>query len=968
MAVAVTAALASGAVAQQAGALRGTVYDRDFQAPIAEAQVSIVETGQRTTTDDTGTWSVGNLRPGKYTLVFAKDGYVRQVRSDVVVTAGQLAEVAIQLAGDFTDLEPIVVKDMLRLGSEGEAALLDLRLESPALMNTISSELMSRAGASDAAAALRLVSGASLQNGKTAVIRGLPDRYVSSQLNGVRLPSADEDKRAVELDQFPADVISSVQVTKTFTPDQQGDASGGAVDVRLRGVPEQPFFARFGMQTTHNTQSTGRSRFLTYDGGGINYWGSSASSRAPQELGENWDGAVGVREGDAPLDYRWTAATGGRVEIAKGVRLGGFANLFYERDSVFFDNGIDDSYRAEVLGEPLTPAVSSGAPTSGAFETALLDVTQGTQIVQWGGLGTIGIETDDHALTLAYLLTNSSEDTATLAEDTRGKQYFFPGYDPDEPTTPGHEQPDAAPYLRYQTLEFTERFTDSLQLAGRHRIPLWQSRRKAPVELDWTIARSSADRDQPDKRLFAASWVPDTYRPLKPAAAFTLGNLQRTYKKIEEDSEQYTVGLKLPFTQWSGQQAYVKTGWFLDTVDRKFDQDTFSNLGDNSFFPGRFDEQDWTDVWQFQDHPILAADTDVDYVGTQRIEATYAMLELPLAKSLRLIGGARFESTDLTVVNDPESGATWLPPGQFAPVVLLPGEADVDQSRNDVLPSIGLIHEPIPGMTVRLNYSETLARQTFKEATPILNQEYVGGPVFVGNPDLVASNLRNYDVRVDYGPQPGTFLSASWFRKDIENPIEYVEKAGFFTFTTPVNYPRGQLSGVELEARQSLDVLADALTGLSVGGNGTWMDAFVRLPEDEILLFESVHGVRPRPIRDMTSAPDYLYNLFLTYDLELTGTQFGLFYTVQGDTLVTGPGPASQWFVPATYRTRFDTLNLSFSQRLGEGITFRFTARNLTNAEQEEVYRSEFIDGDVLRRNSTLGVEYSFSITGEFRF
>jgi hypothetical protein len=85
-------------------------------------------------------------------------------------------------------------------------------------MDSIGSDLMSRAGASDAAAALRLVAGASVQDGKYAVIRGLPDRYVSSQMNRVRLPTADENKRAVELDQFPAAAIESIQVSKTFTP------------------------------------------------------------------------------------------------------------------------------------------------------------------------------------------------------------------------------------------------------------------------------------------------------------------------------------------------------------------------------------------------------------------------------------------------------------------------------------------------------------------------------------------------------------------------------------------------------------------------------------------------------------------------------------------------------------------------------------------------------------------------------
>jgi hypothetical protein len=88
-----------------------------------------------------------------------------------------------------------------------EIGLLNLRMESPSLMDSVSADVMSQAGASDAASALRLVSGATLEDGKYAVVRGLPDRYVNSQVNGVRLPTADEDKRAVQLDQFPAAMI-----------------------------------------------------------------------------------------------------------------------------------------------------------------------------------------------------------------------------------------------------------------------------------------------------------------------------------------------------------------------------------------------------------------------------------------------------------------------------------------------------------------------------------------------------------------------------------------------------------------------------------------------------------------------------------------------------------------------------------------------------------------------------------------
>lgn len=975
-AAAMVAAFSVGLAAQQAGSIRGTVYDREWNAPIVQAQVSVVETGQRVETDDQGAFTLSALKPGKYTLVVAKEGYVRQVRADVIVSQGQLTEVTIQLAGDFTDLEPFVVSDVLKLGAEGDAALLDLRLESPALVNTISSDLMSKAGVSDAANALRLVTGASLQDGKTAVIRGLPDRYVSSQMNGVRLPSADENKRAIELDQFPSEVISSIQVAKTFTPDQLGDASGGAVDVRLKGVPDEPFLARFKLQTSHNTQSTGRHNFPTYNGGGLDYFGGAATSRGPQEEGENWDGAVGTTEGLAPLDYKWSGSIGGKIEVAKGVRVGGTANLFYNRDSSMERNGIDDSYRIPVIGEPMTPETSA-PPSQGDFRTSLFDITQGEQSVKWGGLGTIGIETDEHALTLAYLFTRAATDTATRADDTRGKEYFFPGHDPDEPLTPGHDNAAAAPYQRYQTLEYTERTTSTLQLSGRHRFGMISPVRKAPVEIDWTVAHSTAGRDQPDKRLLAESWADGLFLPVKPAAAFTLGNLQRTYKKTEEKSDEYTIGVKVPFEQWDDLKGYLKVGVFSDRVHRTYDQDTYSNFSDNNIsFPGQFDEVDWSTHWPFEDHAIFtdALDNgidegvDVDYVGRQRIEAYYAMVDLPLLKTLNLIAGVRWEATKLNVINTPEAGANWLPDGQDLEVTLNPGDADVDFHQRDMLPSVGLVWRPHDAVTLRAAYSETVARQTFKEVTPILNQEYLGGPIFIGNPSLKMSNVRNYDVRIDWQPSAGTFGSASVFRKDIDNPIEYVDRSAAFTFTTARNYPRGQLDGIELEARQSLDIVTEALQGLTVGGNMTWIDAHVNLPDDEILRFEIVNGERPRGSRDMTSAPDYLMNWSLTYDLPSTGTQFGIFYTVQGETLLQGSGPSSGGIVPATYLSKFDTLNLSLSQQLGANMRLTFAAKNLTDAEHREIYRSEYVQGDTLRRLSSDGIEFSLSLGGEFRF
>jgi outer membrane receptor protein involved in Fe transport len=971
--------VALGLGAQRHGSIRGVVRDQDFDAPLAGAQVSNVETGQKAMTSAQGNFVFPEVAPGRYTLVFSKDGFVRQVKADVVVSEGRLTDLEVRLAGDITEMEEFVVQDVLQLGAGTEISLLQLRLESPALMDSISAELMSKAGASDAAAALRLVAGASVQDGKSAVIRGLPDRYVSSQMNGMRLPTADEDKRAVELDQFPAAVIDSIQVSKTFTPDQQGDASGGAVDVRLKGIPDQPFFLEFKGQVSRNSQVTGRGDFLTYDGGGVHFWGKDGGDRDIQydRLGQSWDGAVGVSEGEAPIDYKLSGAAGGRHEFREGFKVGGFASFFYERDSSFYEGGRDDSWWVTTPGAPMTPKTYQGTPQEGDFKTALFDVTQGSQSVQWGGLTTAGLEVGEHALDFTYLYTRTAEDTATLAEDTRGKHYFFPGHNPDDPTTPGHDKPDAAPYLRLETLDYVERTTDTFQIHGRHKLPIegfWAFRQP---ELDWAIARSSADLDEPDKRQFGSAWypgrsvgpifIPPTHRPFKPSANFTLGNLQRIWKEIEEVSRQYFANLKLPFEPWNEREGYLKLGLFHDEVDRSFDQETFSNFGDNSEFVGPW-RQRWSGVFPFENHPITASLFDVDYEGEIDVAAWYAMLDLPITESVKLVGGFRVESTQIGIVNFPEANATWFPPGSLAPTRLNPGDADVSFAQEDLLPSISLVFEPFDKVTLRASYNETVARQVFKELTPVVQQEYLGGPIFIGNPELQMSALRNYDLRLDYAPYEGGLLSGSWFHKDIEDPIEYVQRVASFDFTTAVNYPKGQLTGVELELRQRLGQFVGFLDGFGVGANATLIHSEVTLPADEAAGFEHPSIQAPMTSRDMTNAPEYLYNFYATYEVPTIGTQLAAFYTVQGDMLVAGAGQSNGNYVPNVYAEGFDTLNVSVTQGVGKGMKLQFGAKNLTNPDISEVYRSPYIGADVPKSSYTAGIDFYFGIGGEVRF
>lgn len=962
------------------GSIRGVIYDRDFEVPLADATVTLVESGQTATSGAQGTYVLAGVPAGSYTLIYSKPGFVRQVRTEVVVSEGRLTDVDVWLSGEFTEMEEFVVQDILQIGAGTETALLELRFESPALMDSIGSDLISAAGASDAAGALRLVSGASLQNDKTPVVRGLPDRYVSTQLNGMRLPTANEDKRAVELDQFPASVIESLQVTKTFTPDQQGDASGGAVDVRLRGVPEESFID-FKAQLSANSQVyDARDDFLTYDGGGVNTWGDDSSRVVQTEnLGGNWTGAAGTNTGDAPDQYKFNLSLGGRQEVGDGWAVGGFASLFYERDAGYYDDGQNNQYWVDTPGEGLTPRYSQGAPGQGNFLTSLFDVTQGVEAVQWGGLGVVGIENDTNEIKLSYLYSHTAEDKATLAIDQRGKEFYFPGYDATDPSDPGND-PDtginSAPWLRFETLEYTERTTGSLQLAGKHTLPFEGPFGFRSPEIEWTLADSFADQIQPDKRLFGASWKPfsplgEIWEPVKPGENINLGNFQRIFKSIEEESTAGKADLKLPFAQWSGDEGYLKLGMFVDNLSRDFDQDSFTNPNDNSFYQGGWDDP-WSAQFPGEDHPIEESLFDVDYKGQFDLSAWYAMVDLPLGGNVNLIGGARFETTNISIVNFPEEFAFWFPPGSTAPVALTPGsgDADVDFEQDDVLPAIGLVYEPIDTVTLRASYSETVARQTFKELTPILQQEYLGAPIFIGNPELQMSAVQNYDLRADWRPYEGALVSGSWFYKSIDDPIEYVQKiAPSFSYTTPQNYPEGTLSGVELEVRQDIGRLFEPLGKLgtwNLGANATLIDSNVKLTQDEIDDFNDPGIQAPQTERDMTNAPEYLFNVYLTYYLENTGTRLALFYTVQGDTLVEGAGVSGQNFVPNVYQTSYDTLNLTLTQELGRYFRLEAQAKNLTNAPIETVYRSEFTGPDTVKTTYTQGIDFSIAIGARF--
>lgn len=249
----------------------------------------------------------------------------------------------------------------------------------------------------------------------------------------------------------------------------------------------------------------------------------------------------------------------------------------------------------------------------------------------------------------------------------------------------------------------------------------------------------------------------------------------------------------------------------------------------------------------------------------------------------------------------------------------------------------------------------------------MLQYEYIGGPVFIGNPGLEMSALNNYDMRLDWLPFEDWLISGSMFYKTIEDPIQYAQRStAGLTYTTALNFPSGRLFGLELESRITMGpILGDEWNDFGVGANFTWMDSKVVLPAiDQQNL--ATYGVY-QTSQPMTATPEYLLNLNATYDNEDSGTQVGLFYTLKGDSLVSGDNTSGAVLTPAIYQLSYGTLNFTVSQQVFQGFRLALQVKNLLNPIIKTEYRSP--DGFTgLNSQYTSGISWSVSASYQVSF
>ncbi|MFQ5754327.1 MAG: carboxypeptidase-like regulatory domain-containing protein, partial [bacterium] len=350
------------------GRIIGRLVDAETGEPLIGANVFLEDTMIGAASDLNGKFDIKSVPPGKYNLMISIIGYAKKKLTDVKVPANKIVKLDVTLEPEVLVGEDVVV--VARMLKNTEASLLKERQKAAAVSDAISAEDFSRAGLGDAAIAMGHVTGVSTIAGKYIYIRGLGERYSTTQLNGAVLPSADPEKRAVQLDLFPTNLLDNIVTVKTATPDKPGNFTGGSVNIATKTFPES-FTMSFSSSTGFNSQTTLKNSFLTYPGGKKDWLGMDDGTRdipsvlkdpsfeipdigsaftdadkakLLDEVSKSFKPVMSPSTKTAPINQSYAFSIGNQFELL-GRPLGFVGSFSYKRNLSNYDDGISGRWQ-----------------------------------------------------------------------------------------------------------------------------------------------------------------------------------------------------------------------------------------------------------------------------------------------------------------------------------------------------------------------------------------------------------------------------------------------------------------------------------------------------------------------------------------------------------------------------------------------------------------------------------------------
>lgn len=883
--VGVTLLLGSApASAQSTGAVAGVVIDQTNAIPLPGVPVEAVGTGEIVYTDLDGRYRL-ELPAGEHQIKVSLGGYAEQT-VNLQIEPDALVEVQVSLASNVFAEEVAVVAAPLEAESSTAAAQIMLRMRAPVVQDNIGAREMRANDDSDAADAMTRVTGISVVDNQSVFVRGLGERYSNTTLAGATLPTTEPDRRVVPLDLFPAGLIDSVQVSKTYSPDKPSQFAGGLVEIIPLKMPNETSY-EFSIGGAYNTITTGETG-LDYDGGRswtgfddgtrqlpLNFptrkvvrGGRFTSDelgflqRELEQLGEAFNNTWDPVPKELPLDQSYSGLFGGRFG-----KLGVVATLRHSQSTQRIEDETRTFFR---VGQGGAVETFNGPYT--------FNETQFASTV--GGVGNVSYQFDpNHRISVDNFYTHVGTD------ETR----TFEGFNS-----------DADNNIRNQRLFFIEEQIRSHHVGGDHLFPTASNSR-----LEWKVAVSNADREEPDLREVLYEFDPARDR-------FVLADESqsglRQFNDLVDESLETSASWATLFQNWSGLPTQVKFGGSYidrsrDFQSRRMRLVPLSTAGIDLSLPAEqiFTPQNIGDAFQLKEE---TRPTDT-YAATQEVASAYGMIDLPLGNKLRMVAGARLENfSQIVDTFDPfvrEVGDT--------PQIL---RAQLDET--DIFPAVNLVYAIQNNQNLRFGVSQTVNRPEFRELAPFEFTDVVGGRATVGNPDLEQSLIQNVDARWEWFPGQGEeVLAASFFFKSFDNPIERIVEPTAQLRTSFTNAESARNAGFEVEARKRLTDY------FFVGANYTYVDS-------EVTLSSAARQVQTSLVRPLAGTSENLFNAM--FEARAMGYTARLLWNFFDDRI----SDVGSLGLPDIIEEARNSLDLVISKRFDQ-VSFKLGVSNLTDED-----------------------------------
>ena len=923
------------------GTISGSIIDAEFGDGLIGANVVIEGTTTGVSTDFEGKYQL-KTAAGTYTLVVSYLGYSDKKIEGVEVKDNEVTylDASMSEGGVELDLDIVVVEKMIE---RSENAVLLLQKKSDKIQDGISSQEMAKLAVSDAAGAMKKVTGATVSGGKYIYIRGLGDRYSLTQLNDLVIPSSDPYRNGAQLDLIPSNLLDNIITSKTFTPDQPGTFTGGAVNIKTKTFPEQ-FSLTFSTSAGFNSQNNFNDGFLTHEGGSTDYWGYDDGGRARPEILDSPEVQRTFElESNLPIFANFDLQDQGEVLAnAADAAIRSVNRQFTATEKTSsFDNGYGISFGNQyTFGNSALGVIASASfkkdydhlPNYERGNWSARNLNADTLFNEGKFRETLSTESStlNGMVGLSYKINNlNTISLNTIYNHSTDKtSRFISGARPDNIVLPD--------IVEGRELFFQEREMKNIQLGGSHAIPV----NNLLVEWKWSQATSSMI--DPDRRFFENEFNTDSLSYRIPES-----NVQRPfhfYRDLADEQTDYKLDITVPlknnfklkvgglytdksrdFTEFRYQieeyDGFTKP--YEGNTDDFLSDDNIGIIGEspNGFILGNY-LQDRTEAKN-------------QYNGTDKVMAGYLMATLPITKSLKFVGGARVEKTDIFV----ESGDTSLVPGI------------IDQL--DVLPSANFIYGLNDNMNLRASYSITIARPNMREVAPFESYDPLTNTISLGNPTLNRTKVQNFDVRWEWFMKPGELIAVSGYYKDFTDAITLFrlrEAGNVFQYK---NVENANLYGVEIELRKNLESLVPALKNFKFSTNLSLIKSNSDVPDEDDL------GLDPLS-RPFEGQANYILNTSLLYSNLDMGLDASLSLNTTGDKLAIISNEGN----PDIYDRGRSQLDFSISKKFKD-LSLRLSAKNLLNS----AYRrsSEFKNREFVYYEYTTGITYGLSVSYTIR-